>query len=40
MLETLGDTDFTEIPLLQVDSLALERILKWTDKWKGEFKYF
>lgn len=32
MIENLGENDLAEIPLLQIDSLALEKILKWTEK--------
>lgn len=35
MMETLGESDITEIPLMQVDSIALEKILNWTDHWKN-----
>lgn len=35
MLDTLGESDLTEIPLMQVDSIALEKILKWTNHWKN-----
>lgn len=35
MMDTLGECDITEIPLIQVDSIALERILRWTDHWKN-----
>lgn len=34
MMDTLGESDITEIPLMQVDSIALEKILRWTQKWK------
>lgn len=37
MIENLGENDLQQqaIPLLQIDSLALEKILEWTDKWKN-----
>lgn len=35
MIESLGDGDITEIPLTQIDSMSLEKVLKWTHKNKG-----
>lgn len=35
MIESLGDGDLTEIPLLQIDAISLEKILRWTHKHKG-----
>ena len=35
MIESLGDGDITEIPLIQIDSNSLEKVLKWTHKYKG-----
>lgn len=35
MIESLGESDISEIPLTEIDALSLEKILRWTNKYKN-----
>lgn len=35
MIESLGESEVNEIPLTTIDSIILEKILKWTDQYKN-----